>query len=833
MTATVVEEQPSGVAPPREWWQVWAQRRAQWWAARPVLATRWAKVRAVGLWVGLLWVLGLLVLWPEAGLGLRAYLGALWVAVAWFFLARTKTLTWSGYMRFFTGCVAWSSVIGVVSTLLATVAADTWVSNIGPSVAIASMTEEALKLVPVALVALLAPRRAARFAAVDWLLLGVASGVAFQGVEEMARRWWLYLAETLGSLLARPWGEVAVPSGWYRFGAFPVPSRPPDGVADFAGHMVATATTAGLVGLALVVVRTARSLRARSRWALTVLAVGLPVVALLVSIGDHALSNLEGNGTGQVNEEGVPRWLDPADSTIPAWMRVPWSALGHGHDRVPIFLLLALVLLLVDAHRLARVPASALVPVAAPAWVAAAHRSVTGLLTAWPTRLAHPLALMARAVTDLVWVVGRDLRQCLTGFARVDSEPRRAAVARGQTTVAAARAARELTFSHLNGEPDVRRRRLVALVALLVLLWAALVEAPRLAAEIGSRPYGRVMWLAGQFDSLSSWWSGLSPWQQIAIGVGVAAVVALSGGSLGLALGVSGILTWGLDKSAGIATFIRDPHQAARDYLATATPAQLAADTLGFALTFGPGALGGAVAGRGVRAVAGEFIADPAGALARRRALLQGASDAGEAQVGLLVGRPVVDDGAALLAQHRKAISQVFRDFPRGTDDATKAAWYRQAAQAEELPDYMRPVLNGRAFHHEVYGHFDAVEVTVNQIGPNGRTVQQFRVDGLSAGDVISVKDSQIASITPDTAKAYVREMVAKYNPLDPSLVVAPTAGNQAKLASAAIGRPLDGDMVLAIPVQNASIPPWFLDYAANHGVIVRELAAHAATRGL
>lgn len=639
MAAAVVEEQPSGAAPPREWWQVWAQRRAQWWAARPVLASRWAKVQAVGLWVGLLWVLGLLVLWPEAGLGLRAYLGALWVAVAWFFLARTKTLTWSGYMRFFTGCAAWSTVIGVVSTFLATVVADTWVRNTGPSVAIASMTEEALKLVPVALVALLAPRRAARFAAVDWLLLGVAAGIAFQGVEEMARRWWLYLADTLGSLLARPWGEVAVPSGWYQFSAFPVPSRPPDGAADFAGHMVATATTAGLVGLALVVVGVVRSLPARRRWGLTAVAVALPVIALLVSIGDHALSNLEGDGTRQVNDAGVPRWLDPADSTIPAWMRVPWSALGHGHGRVPVFLILVLVLLLLDAHRLARIPASALVPAAAPAWVAAADRPVTGLLATWPAPLARPLALTARAVTDLVWVVGRDLCQCLAGFARVDGEPRRAALARGQTTVAASRATRELTFEHLNGEPDVRRRRLVALVALLALLWIALVQAPRLAAEIGSRPYGRAMWLAGQFDALSSWWGDLSMGQQIAIGLGVAALVALSGGSLGLALGVSGILTWGLDKSAGIATFIRDPHEATRDYLTTATPTQLAADTLGFALTFGPGALGGAVAGHGVRAVAGEFIADPAAALARRRALLHGAPDAGVIDMDWLLGR--------------------------------------------------------------------------------------------------------------------------------------------------------------------------------------------------
>lgn len=87
--ATDVVDVPVTDVPPREWWQVWAQHRAQWWAARPVLAARWATIRAVGLWVALVWVLALVVLMPDLRLALRAYIGCVWVVVAWWALART------------------------------------------------------------------------------------------------------------------------------------------------------------------------------------------------------------------------------------------------------------------------------------------------------------------------------------------------------------------------------------------------------------------------------------------------------------------------------------------------------------------------------------------------------------------------------------------------------------------------------------------------------------------------------------------------------------------------------------------------------------------------
>lgn len=81
-------------------------------------------------------------------------------------------------MRYFAACIPWSAAIGVVSALLAA-GAGVPVTSAGPALAIAALTEEGLKLLPVALVALAAPRRASRFATVDWLLLGMASGTAF------------------------------------------------------------------------------------------------------------------------------------------------------------------------------------------------------------------------------------------------------------------------------------------------------------------------------------------------------------------------------------------------------------------------------------------------------------------------------------------------------------------------------------------------------------------------------------------------------------------------------------------------------------------------------
>ena len=78
--------------------------------------------------------------------------------------------------------------------------------------------------------------------------------------------------------------------------------------------------------------------------------------------------------------------------------------------------------------------------------------------------------------------------------------------------------------------------------------------------------------------------------------------------------------------------------QATTDYLLTATPARLAADTLGVALTFAPTNFAGATIGRGVRTVAKDVADDPVAWLARQRALIREAPDAGEIAPGRFFG---------------------------------------------------------------------------------------------------------------------------------------------------------------------------------------------------
>ncbi len=640
MSATAVES-PVGAALPREWWQVWAQRRAQWWVARPVLAARWARVRAIGLWVTLAWVLALLVVVPDLRLAVRGYVGAVWLVVAWWVLARTRTLTWAGCMRYFAGCVTWSFVVAAVCTVLALRVAST-AGGSGPTVMIASLSEEALKLVPVAVVALLAPRRARRFAAVDWLLLGWAAGTAFVAVEEAARR--TALMVTTSGMMTRFWsGGEGVPPDWVQLGWVPVPNALHGEIAAYGGHGVLTATVTGAVGVGVGVWRWSRRQGDAGGAIARAVALLAPLLALWVAIADHGGLNVQVDA-GALSPDGTPRWLDPAVTSVPWWVRVPWSVLGHGHGRVALVVLVAVMCTLLDAHRLRSLRAPGLVHDVAPSWAG------RGWKAGGRGRAARLFEGIAAVVTWWVWVVVRDVTQTVAAFARQPDEPRRVAVLRGQDAAAAQRAARELAYDTLAGTPTrsaVLRAQALAGTALGLLLVLALGVAPAAAARFGPYPwdlqryhetYG-ASWLAGLIEDLGRWWHDQPMSTQLLIGLGIAALVTLSGGSLAFAFGISGVLTWGLDKSGGIATFMRDPQRATRDYVLTATPAQVAADTLGVALTFAPANFAGATIGRSVRTTAKDVAADPAAWLATRRALLTDGSDAGVIDLDWFFGR--------------------------------------------------------------------------------------------------------------------------------------------------------------------------------------------------
>lgn len=730
---------------PREWWQLLAERRARWLTAHPRLARAWAVTRMVVLFGSLVWLAALWLFMPELRLGMRAYLGCLWVVIAWFALARTKTLTWHGYLGFFTVCVPWSAAIGALTTTMATSMARyefLAVSETGAQVAIAGIVEETGKLIPVVLLALLAPRRAARFATIDWLLLGLASGTAFLAVEEAVRRTALATGNIgFGAILGPP-TDAVLPPGYVTFGLTPIPTPmsadgtllAPTTAAQFGGHAILTALVTALFGLALAAWQARRRLTAL---ALTL----LPALALWSAIADHAMYNAGLDLFSALpGTNDAPAYLDPDTTTLPWWLRVPWSLLGHGHGRTTVFLLLVLACLLVDAARLATRPAANLTGRPAPRWVT--H----------PANGAPPaVSASLRAVTGLPWIIVRDLAQALAGFARrrpgerrADDagsdqaepglagapEPRRAAAARGAALVSGQRALRELAYEGASARIHPWARRLAAIAVLAGLGWLVFAAAPATAREIGSAtndmfelpgmgatdapsdlptdlpsgfpsdlptalpsdlptwmptdlptlptqpptdiptslpsglptvgpndfpsldpdfefpsmPPGTEPWLAGVLDAVAGWWHDQPLLTQLAIGAGIAALVVLSGGSLGLALGISGVLTWGLDHSAGIATFTRNPRQATRDYFATATPAQLAADTLGVALTFAPGNFAGAATGRILRNTADDLMTNPAVWLSARRDSFAQVPSTSEVGAAHLAGTKVTID---------------------------------------------------------------------------------------------------------------------------------------------------------------------------------------------
>lgn len=622
VTTDTAEQRPAPDSASSEWWERWAERRARWWAARPVLARRAARVRAVALWLGLVWLGVLVVALPEVRLSVRAYLGVLWVVVAWYALGRTKTLTWAGYLRFFTACLPWSVLIGVVSTVLSGIG-GLGISAAGPATAIAAFTEEALKLVPLALVALAAPRRAARFSTVDWLLLGVASGAAFLAVEEVLRRLHWETASgfaLLGRLIASIGADGdGMPEGWVRFGPDPFSlGASVDGVAT-GSHVTLTALVAGAAGLGLAAWQHAARAQVAHRAPWRVVAVALPALAFWIAVVDHFAWNANAGYPNDTLADGTPAWLDWRASSVPWVLRATWSWTGNGNGRTALLVLLLVAVLLVDARRLAHRPEALPAPVPAPGWVMAA---VVLAARGRPSAARQAAVALTHAATWLAWLVVRDLTQALAAHARDGTDTtRREAMARGRAFVAAQRAARDRALE-LSAPAGARRTvRVAAAWTLGGLLLAGLVLGPLLALLVGEVPFDTtVTWLAAQLEGLGRWFNGLSLWQQVLVGVGVAALVGLSGGSLGLAFGLSGVATWTMSRGEGLAAFTRDPRTATRDYLTTTTPAGALLDLLDFALTFAPGNFAGAAVGAGARRAGRELVADPRGFAARARA---------------------------------------------------------------------------------------------------------------------------------------------------------------------------------------------------------------------
>lgn len=713
---------PRATAPPQEWWERLDTTWRRWAVAHPTVVHRLARLRWWCLWAGLAHLAVLLVLRSETRESVQVYAQLYWLLICWFVLTRTRTAPWRLVAGLFTVAVVWAFGVGLVLHGLAD-AVGGYVNAPGTSTVLAGLGEESAKLIPVALLAALAPGRVRRFAVADWLLVGFATGLGFQAAEELARRLMARvtrpsLAEVLAQLTGHGPGSGYAQYGWSPFGGWSDASG-----GHYAGHHVFTAAVTAVVGLSVIAWRRSRRSPGRAGLALRAAAVTAPVVTWSLAASAHA-------GFNATLSTGDP-WSTVLDSPLPLLMRAGWLVTGYGHVFVGALPALLVVALLLDARHLyashrghdpdarhldgdghpQRVP---LLDAAGQAdrWMLLLDRlssRVSPRLSArGPHRTGRVWATTTGAVCALVTTALRDVVVIGAAHAHQPGESRWHALARGRAAAVMTRQLREealralLTPSGSSAEQHrercARRRvRFAALGVAALLGLVALSWAPHLAAPPSAQDDGGA-WFAGILDALGRWWQGLSPSEQLALGAGVAALVVLSGGGLGVALGVSGAATYAFSHGQGAATFVRDPRAATRSYLSHTTPAGVVLDVGEGVLTFLPGNFAGAAAGGLVRHRVGEYLRDPAAFWTMLR--LEG--DAGAVDESLLRGSTrgapaPVERPSPSAGSHTSNPGPTFVTTARGTVYDIPPGWVGRTADNGMGAVYQRPGATGNA----------------------------------------------------------------------------------------------------------------------------------------
>lgn len=644
--------------PGPEWWERASARRQAWLSARPGLS----RALRLGTWAAVAVALVALALSPSLRLMARSIAPCWLLLVAWYLLARTKTLTWAAVARTFALGVPLAVVIAATCALLAA-AVGLRLPDAGPSVGIAGAVEELLKLVPLAVVCLAAPGRARRFAVVDWLLLGLASGLAFQAFEDGLRR--VAIAgdtSLLGMLLhgGDPYAEAT--SGVPQYGWSLLAGWSDAGGAFFAGHHVLTALVAAGIGIALRLGPGGRGAVRMGRWA-------LPVGLWLLAVVAHAAYN--------AHAAAGARFV-AGDTEFPTVLHLLWTLTARGRLLGPLLLVLAVVALVLDARRMRARDGNVPPHLGGwwPAWSdrfarrlhlrlappADAHASVAALVGV-VRRLAVGFAFLAGAVVrDLAVVAvalssdhpgqsgsepatgaaasaaasdgatGESAEARVGGSSTVEPAPRRPPrPGRWAAAVALLRAHREDV--HAVADRGSRRPfRAAAAIAWGAALVTGLAFAAWLATHLGVSLTSDAFWLAGLLERLADWWDSLGLGGQLAVTAGLAALIVLSGGSFGLALGLAGGATWVAEHGHGLGDFVRDPAGATRRFVDELTPQQAAALAAELFLQRLVPAGIGAGAGRAVRRSVDDLLDDPADFWRRRRAEL--GDDRGSVRLG-------------------------------------------------------------------------------------------------------------------------------------------------------------------------------------------------------
>ena len=620
--------------PPEAWQRVqWAWQR--WLSRHEGLARGLFRLSRISQRITIVLLVVALLVVPRLA---AAMVPAIWMLAClgvMVLLSRTRTISWRAVSVMFSVSVPWALAVAKATELVAASGGMT-TSDDGTSIALAAFVEEPGKLVPLAVVALVAPGRARRLAAVDWALLGYAAGAGFTAAEDGARR--LAPQGMLASLLGgdkgldyslnawtagsfRLWNSDGL-LGRFTAGAGPNPLA--------VGHHVSTMTVAMAIGLGIVLWRTGRPLGRVVAWV-------LPAVALVQVVVDHAAYNASVASLTSVS------WLDSGDPVV-YWLGAVWQASGRGNNAIAYSVVLFVLCLLADARRRLRTGALGVTAGEAPR-----VPSVTAI--GGPAFVRAPI----EAVVALVVLSYSDLVVIARGYAdrRMTRSQR---MIEGRLTAAQVMEARRDAMAATTPGVEPSARRVFALITLvvsaligLVCLWCGVVVAQAIGSSLlfGDSDSG---FFAGLLDELATWWDSLGPTGQLLVTALGVMLLMSAGSTFALAMGAVGVLTWAAAHGHGLASFIRDPAAATSSYLSNVTAGQLAWDLFDFALTFIPGSVFGAGAHTIARTTARDMAAS-------RSALRQAAAD------------PYAKDIPELFRQHaaRKAAKQAAREELAGS----------------------------------------------------------------------------------------------------------------------------------------------------------------------
>lgn len=582
------------------------------------------RARTIVGWAAPIW-LGLVYLtFSDLRPGLHSFLGLGYLLVLWFFLARTKTLSWQSLGALFSIGLAWSLVIALITRTLALGPGPGGIDDLGARTALAAVSESSLILLPLLMLVVLAPARVRGFSVTDWLLTGLVTGLSFHAMEELARRNGGQTGSGFGPLGG---GTAVLPE------------------AGFAGRGVLMALLGVTIGLAVAAWRhggkSSLSPFARIAWRSLAVLAPLGCWWLVVSV------QAGWNATLAVGD----RWLTAADPSMPWLLRFGWRLGNHGFGLGWLLLVGLLIALLVDAGRLRNAADEADDPLPFPFAPTEAADRWAGRLTRWAgTRSTPPVAaavwLIAASAAVVAYAV-RDLVVVLVGFTRAmrpstdrhrGREPRWPAIARGCAAGVMVRTIRAEATALAAGEDTPLTRRITRAVGaggLVVLLLAALWLGPHWAAGIGnsvvsdqvgpgaSAAAAPTAWLAGALAALGPWWGSLALWQYVALGLGLVALLVFSAGPLDLPA-VAGRSVWFAERSP---TGTR-PQQQIPSYLSLSSPFESVVDGLGALLGLVPGGiLASATTGKQVRGAVQQFVANPLTFIADRRAAARSAAE--------------------------------------------------------------------------------------------------------------------------------------------------------------------------------------------------------------